>query len=787
MLKATGTMQIKPTCFNPWYTRLNPLCLKSILLGLTTIACVSSSSSFGNDLVKQHDKVIEKFDTIKLTPKRDLQDSILPYKIPSPDVVTIPVTEEGRTGKGYQGSTMEPEESPPKFVPKSPENEATLLPKENGNVSSSLGGGANSSSELSPPNITDTFRYPTLQRTQNLNSLYQMDEYQDLDATKELLYTAARKGDTNAQKVLTGVLARMYQYGIGGVTDHDEAKRHYKIAAQRGDAEAKLELAKILLEAQDETSDEEEIRRLFSEAASVGLSSAQIEFGVWLQAQGEGKDAFDWYKQAANQNDLNGIFRLAGAYRDGIGVESDLEEARDLFEKAAAKRYAPAETQLAKMLLSGQGGSINKTTALALLRSASNQDYPPALFTLSQLYRTGLVVKRDSEKAYQQVQRAAELGLKEAIEIEPIVIKEYCELDSNVCATIPILYMTDRKETSDKRLDYRFANKRESSSLNGNSSTTFLHYGVVTTTVPAGPETSQEQVNVWSQMLKNLFEFPPRIVSSDDTVIRDIDPIAKRSDFGKALSLLLELRDSKRILVFVHGFNTSFSFAARRFAKFTSQIKYDGVPIMFSWPSYNKARLYAEDLDQVKQSCPRFTAALSSILQFGVNAHVDVVAHSMGAKLLFDSLTAGTGGQCDTPELNFSDVVLAAPDIKSSIFLENVDGFVNKATSVTLYASSKDMALYASSSVIRAGGSRLGQGGEDLTVHERLDSLDVSSVEKGIGHAYVFENDSVVRDVHELLVLDRPPGNRSDLTQCRRGELPFWVFNLNGISQCVVE
>ena len=336
-------------------------------------------------------------------------------------------------------------------------------------------------------------------------------------------------------------------------------------------------------------------------------------------------------------------------------------------------------------------------------------------------------------------------------------------------------------ETSDNRLDYRFVNKRESSSLNGNSSTTFLHYGVVTTTVPAGPETSQEQVNVWSQKLKNH-------VPNDDTVIRDIDPIATRSDFGKVLSQLLELRNSKRILVFVHGFNTSFSFAARRFAEFTSQIKYDGVPIMFSWPSYNKARHYLADLDQVKQSCPRFTAALSSILQFGMNAHVDVVAHSMGAKLLFDNFTAGTGGQCDTPELDFSNVVLAAPDIKSSIFLENVDRFVNKAISaVTLYASSKDMALYASSSVIRAGESRLGQGGEHLTVHERLDSLDVSSVEKGIGHAYVFKNDAVVRDVHELLVLDRPPERRSDLTQCYRGDLPFWVFNLNGISQCVVE
>ena len=443
------------------------------------------------------------------------------------------------------------------------------------------------------------------------------------------------------------------------------------------------------------------------------------------------------------------------------------------------------------MLLIGQGGAIDELQAVQLLERASNQDYAPALLAFSELYSVGGVVKRDSKRAYQQTRRAAELGLKEAIRIEPLRIRDYCQSSDEACVTVPVLYVTDRRDSGDVRLDYRFANEREDRSSGSGLDESNLHYGVVTITVPADRETYSEQSNVWKQLLDHVWQYLTDSDPSDATAIRDIDTLSEEA-FGRVISEFLRNCNSKRVMLFIHGFNNSFSFAVRRFAEFANRIEFDGIPIMYSWPSNNKKSGYLADLGQIEISCPRFTAALRKIGGHVGDNRIDVVAHSMGAKLLFDGLTAGHGGKCENPDLNFADVVLAAPDIDKALFLANVDMFRRRANAVTLYASSEDVALYALSNVALDEEPRLGQGGKHLTVHEDMDSLDASNVERDLpddwpGHAYVFTNDVVIRDVHELVMLNRAPEARSCPVQHRRGQLTFWVFEENGGSWCRAE
>ena len=600
------------------------------------------------------------------------------------------------------------------------------------------------------------------QRHLGEDSLHGIVGLRDVDRVYKLLEEASDGGDTAAQRTL----ATMYSHGFGGAQD----------------------LANMLDEGPNARQGQDRISILFSEAAESGYPGAQVEYGVWLQAQGQYKEAFDWFSMAADQNDVDGIVQKANAYLDGIGTEQDLIEARKLFDQAARQGHPVGQTQLAKILLK-EGKQSDVPAAVELLKRASLQDHAPALFAAAQLYLYGTGVDLDLMMAYQLGRRSAELGFKKAIEEEPILLQSYCNSNADRCIVRPVLYLTDREVTRDSRLDYLYSNSRQIWSDGEDVNQTALHYGVVVVTVPLDQEASDYQRNWLEEYGQSIPQKKfSQLRTNTKTVIRKILPL-KQDEFGELLKEQIDKQSTRRVMVFVHGFNNSFSFAARRLAEFSSRINFDGVVVMFSWPSSNKLRLYMKDYDETEQSCPRFTYALNAIHQFIENVRIDVVAHSMGAKLLYHSLTAGKGGRCEAPSVELNDIVLAAPDISVSTFKESLGKFGNKTQQITLYASSKDKALLASSSGLRGGAPRLGQGGENLTVLEGMHSLDASRVEHNsvsdlTAHAYVFVNEIVVRDLQELLMYDKKPDSRSCLRSINNGQLTYWIFEHNGEENC---
>ena len=56
-------------------------------------------------------------------------------------------------------------------------------------------------------------------------------------------------------------------------------------------------------------------------------------------------------------------------------------------------------------------------------------------------------------------------------------------------------------------------------------------------------------------------------------------------------------------LVFVHGFNTSFEHALYRTAQIAYNIKFDGAPFLYSWPS--KGALSSQDYSYDRESWAR--------------------------------------------------------------------------------------------------------------------------------------------------------------------------------------
>ena len=83
--------------------------------------------------------------------------------------------------------------------------------------------------------------------------------------------------------------------------------------------------------------------------------------------------------------------------------------------------------------------------------------------------------------------------------------------------------------------------------------------------------------------------------------LKDVRPLSKEEFLQLVQERLKGSSDYKdHALVFVHGFNTSFEYALYRTAQIAYDIKFDGVPLLYSWPSMGSLTLhdYSHDREE---------------------------------------------------------------------------------------------------------------------------------------------------------------------------------------------
>ena len=85
--------------------------------------------------------------------------------------------------------------------------------------------------------------------------------------------------------------------------------------------------------------------------------------------------------------------------------------------------------------------------------------------------------------------------------------------------------------------------------------------------------------------------------------------------FYRQLSERVAGSPQKEVVVFVHGFNNSFEEAARKTAQLTWDLRFDGAPILYSWPSRNSLLKYTEDEDTVQWTAFHLRAFLDELVQ----------------------------------------------------------------------------------------------------------------------------------------------------------------------------
>lgn len=256
-----------------------------------------------------------------------------------------------------------------------------------------------------------------------------------------------------------------------------------------------------------------------------------------------------------------------------------------------------------------------------------------------------------------------------------------------------------------------------------------------------------------------------------------------REVFKGDLSEALDSYDGKSLLLFVHGFNEVFEHMIIRAA----QLSYDltnmpnverdedwepgsgfqaGVPVLFTWPS--QARLLGYGLDQqaAADARPHLKSFLNLLTETEGVERINIIAHSMGNHVLVKTLEEFARDYRKAKpdsKLEFQ-IIIAAADIEADIFDEAANAIDELEPNVTIYTSSRDLAMWISSIVngeftsefpfwkplFRLGDSRRGR--PYVRPDERYATIDATKLKSfmqfwKIGHGYYNQKSSVLGDM----------------------------------------
>jgi esterase/lipase superfamily enzyme len=183
---------------------------------------------------------------------------------------------------------------------------------------------------------------------------------------------------------------------------------------------------------------------------------------------------------------------------------------------------------------------------------------------------------------------------------------------------------------------------------------------------------------------------------------------------------------------------------------------------------------YSIDENNAEWTIPHLKQFLLELAQESGAESINVIAHSMGNRAMtaaMQQISWQLDNQTDTP---FDRIVLAAPDVDADRFRRDfAPSLLHVANQVTLYASSDDQALVASKQV--HGYPRAGESGANIVVVPGIETIDVSGIDLSLlGHSYYGDNESMLRDLYEVVRARLPAPKRGLLIPRHAGPLTYW-------------
>ncbi len=218
------------------------------------------------------------------------------------------------------------------------------------------------------------------------------------------------------------------------------------------------------------------------------------------------------------------------------------------------------------------------------------------------------------------------------------------------------------------------------------------------------------------------------------------------------------LPKSRRVLVFVHGFNNRYEDAVYRFAQIVHDSKTDAAPVIFTWPSRASIFDYSYDKESTNYSRDALEVLLRSIIETRDVGEVTIMAHSMGTWLAVETLRQMAIRDGHVPK-KIQQVILASPDLDVDVFAQQLVALGKDKPKFTIFVSRDDRALTLSRR-ISGNVDRLGQINpaeepyRSLLEAQGITVVDLTALKSGdrLNHGKFAESPEVVRLIGNRLI-----------------------------------
>jgi len=202
--------------------------------------------------------------------------------------------------------------------------------------------------------------------------------------------------------------------------------------------------------------------------------------------------------------------------------------------------------------------------------------------------------------------------------------------------------------------------------------------------------------------------------------------------------------ERRDLLLYVHGFNTTFETAALDAARLSDGIRFRGETMVFSWPSKAKLFDYGYDRESAMWSRDALERVLSLLMASPGIGRIHLVAHSVGTMLSLESLRQiyARHGMAVTDKIGA--VIFASPDIDMDVFASSVERIPPLAPKITVITATNDRAL-AVAGWIAGGMTRVGAAEKSRLEQMGLRVIDASTEGWGLINHDLFLSNSHIR------------------------------------------
>jgi uncharacterized protein len=145
-------------------------------------------------------------------------------------------------------------------------------------------------------------------------------------------------------------------------------------------------------------------------SAATRVIAGDFEDGLKFYGDARYTEAREAFEKAAARGDARAQFQLGLIYFNGHGVVQNFQEAKSWYEKAATGGDTMAAYNLGLMYTNGEGVAKDYAKAAGWYAKAADHGDPRAQFNLGLLYANGWGVKRDDKKALDLYRKSAEQG-----------------------------------------------------------------------------------------------------------------------------------------------------------------------------------------------------------------------------------------------------------------------------------------------------------------------------------------------------------------------------------------